>query len=57
MTVRTATGRRVTLSHTGPPGPVLSVIASLQPETITARPADLDELFLRLYGTDDKDRP
>ncbi|HPK11397.1 MAG TPA: ABC transporter ATP-binding protein [Phycicoccus elongatus] len=57
VTVRTATGRRVTLSHTGPPGPVLSVIASLQPETITARPADLDELFLRLYGTDDKDRP
>jgi hypothetical protein len=48
--VHTATARHVTLTHTGAAGPVLAAIAPLQPDTITARPADLEELFLRLYG-------
>ena len=50
VTVHSTTARHVTLSHTGAAGPVLAAIAPLQPDTITARPADLEELFLRLYG-------
>lgn len=50
VTLTTATGRHVVLTHTGSAGPVLAAIAPLQPDTITARPADLDELFRRLYG-------
>ena len=42
--------RHLLLTHTGAAGPVLTAISPLQPDTITARPADLEELFLRLYG-------
>lgn len=52
VTVSAATARHVTLTHTGSVAPVLSAIALLQPDTITARPADLDELFRRLYTED-----
>ncbi len=40
---------RIRLSITGPIGPVLREAAQLDPVDITARPADLDELFLRYY--------
>ncbi|MEO7071207.1 MAG: ABC transporter ATP-binding protein [Nostocoides sp.] len=54
VTVLAPSARQITLTHTGPVGPVLSAVAALQPDTISARPADLEELFLRLYGdTDD----
>lgn len=53
--VTVATARRISLTHTGPAAPVLSVIAGLEPDTITARPANLDELFLRLYADDKED--
>ncbi len=46
VSLQTATERRLTLTHTGPAGPVLSVLATLAPETITARAADLEEIFL-----------
>ncbi|MDQ2757261.1 MAG: ABC transporter ATP-binding protein [Actinomycetota bacterium] len=49
VTLGTVTARHVTLTHTGPLAPVLDAVAALRPDTITARPADLDELFLRLY--------
>ncbi|MGV9712206.1 ABC transporter ATP-binding protein [Gordonia sp. NPDC003424] len=49
VTIRSASPRHVVLTQTGPVGPVLSAIASLDPDIITARPADLDELFLRVY--------
>jgi ABC-2 type transport system ATP-binding protein len=51
VTLRAGTRRHVTLTHTGPAAPVLSVLAGLEPDTITARPADLDELFRELYGS------
>ena len=51
VVVRTAHPRHLTLSHTGPVAPVLAVVARLAPTTITARPADLDDLFRRLYDT------
>ena len=37
------------LSLTGPLGPLLHAAAALDPIDMTARPADLDELFLRYY--------
>ncbi len=41
--------RRVSLSLTGPVGPLLRLAAPLDPIDITARPADLEELFLTYY--------
>jgi ABC-2 type transport system ATP-binding protein len=49
VTVTAADGPRVTLDVTGEIGPVLRVIASHDPVDLTARPADLDELFLGFY--------
>ena len=48
---------RMRLSVTGPIGPLLRVVADLDPADMTARPADLDELFLTYYrtGTDQTD--
>lgn len=50
VTVTARTPRTISLSHIGSAAPVLAAIASLEPITITARPADLDELFLNLYS-------
>jgi ABC-2 type transport system ATP-binding protein len=52
VTLRTTTHRRLTLTYTGPAAAVLSALAGLRPDTLTARPANLDELFLRLYQGD-----
>jgi ABC-2 type transport system ATP-binding protein len=52
VTVQTVARRRLTLTYTGTAAPLLSAIAPMAPHTITARPADLDELFLRLYKAD-----
>jgi ABC-2 type transport system ATP-binding protein len=52
VTVDLATPRHVILTHVGSAAPVLSVLARLEPDTITAGPADLEELFLRLYEED-----
>jgi ABC-2 type transport system ATP-binding protein len=49
VTVTMADGPRVTLDVTGEIGPVLRVIATHDPVDLTARPADLDELFLGFY--------
>ena len=49
VTVTMADGPRVTLDVTGEIGPVLRVIASHDPVDLTARRADLDELFLGFY--------
>jgi ABC-2 type transport system ATP-binding protein len=49
VTVTAADGPRVKLDVTGEIGPVLRVIASHDPVDLTARPADLDELFLGFY--------
>ncbi len=43
---------RVVLSVTGPVGPLLRAAAELDPVDLTARRADLDELFLTYYRTD-----
>jgi ABC-2 type transport system ATP-binding protein len=43
---------RVRLSVTGPIGPLLRLAADLDPVDMTARPADLDELFLTYYRAD-----
>lgn len=56
VNLQAATGRRLTLTHTGPAGPVLSVLAALAPETISARAADLEEIFLRHYQKDPDER-
>ncbi|HEV7189245.1 MAG TPA: ABC transporter ATP-binding protein [Blastococcus sp.] len=40
---------RVVLAVRGPVGPLLRVAAALDPVDVTARPADLDELFLTFY--------
>ncbi len=56
VTIHSETARHLVLTHTGSAAPVLSAIARLGPETITARPADLEELFLRLY-VDEKEEP
>ena len=50
VTVTSSDGPRVTLDVTGEIGPVLKVIAGHDPIDLTARPADLDELFLGFYG-------
>lgn len=52
VTLIARSARHLVLTHTGAAGPVLTAISPLQPDTITARPADLEELFLRLYGAD-----
>lgn len=52
VTLTATSARHLVLTHTGPAGPVICAISTLQPDTITARPADLEELFLRLYGAD-----
>ncbi len=44
--------RRVALVVTGSVAPLLHVAAQLDPIDMTARPADLDELFLQYYRTD-----
>ncbi|MEO6886988.1 MAG: ABC transporter ATP-binding protein [Jatrophihabitantaceae bacterium] len=43
---------RIALSLTGPIGPLLRIAAELDPVDMSARPADLDELFLSYYRTD-----
>ena len=43
---------RTRLALTGPVGPMLRVAGALDPIDMTARPADLDELFLRYYRPD-----
>jgi ABC-2 type transport system ATP-binding protein len=55
VTVTASTPTRVTLEVTGAIGPVLALIAARDPIDVTARHADLEELFLELYG-DDRDR-
>jgi ABC-2 type transport system ATP-binding protein len=42
---------RITVSVAGPIAPLLRVAADLEPLEMTARPADLDELFLTYYRT------
>jgi ABC-2 type transport system ATP-binding protein len=42
----------VALSVSGPLAPVLRVAGDLDAVDMTARPADLDELFLRYYRDD-----
>ncbi len=42
----------VTLSVSGPVGPALRIAADLGAVDVTARPSDLDELFLRYYRAD-----
>lgn len=49
VTVTSADGPRIKLEATGDIGPVLRLIASLDPVDLTSRPADLDELFLTFY--------
>jgi len=44
-------GPSVVVSVTGPLGPLLSRAAALNPTELTARPADLEELFLSYYRT------
>jgi ABC-2 type transport system ATP-binding protein len=44
-------GGRVLLSYTGSVAPILRVAAGLDPITVTARPVNLDELFLSYYRT------
>ena len=43
----------LSLSVSGPVGPTLRVAADLRAVDVTARPSDLDELFLRYYRTDE----
>ena len=52
VTVNHASSRAVSLSHTGSVAPLLAAVTPMEPLSITARPADLDQLFLRLYGQD-----
>jgi ABC-2 type transport system ATP-binding protein len=40
---------RAVLAVRGPVAPLLRVAAALDPIDVTARPADLDELFLAFY--------
>ncbi|MEO9138640.1 MAG: ABC transporter ATP-binding protein [Jatrophihabitans sp.] len=49
--------RSVQLSVSGPVAPVLRVAADLGAIDVTARPADLDELFLRYYREDGTGEP
>jgi ABC-2 type transport system ATP-binding protein len=50
--VTAAQAHSVALSVSGPVAPVLRVAADLGAVDVTARPADLDELFLRYYRDD-----
>jgi ABC-2 type transport system ATP-binding protein len=50
--VMAATDGQVTLSVSGPVGPALRLAGELGAVDVTARPADLDELFLAYYRTD-----
>ena len=52
VSLRSASPRAITLTHTGSAAPVLAALAPLAPDTITAQPADLEELFLQLYEED-----
>ena len=52
VTLHTVAPRHLTLTYTGTAAPLLTAIAPLAPHTITARPADLDALFLTLYKPD-----
>lgn len=45
----------IRLSVTGPIGPLLRVADRFDPVDLTARPADLDELFLRYYRSEGND--
>ncbi len=47
--VLTSDADRVVLALTGPVAPLLRVAAELDPVDMTARPADLDEMFLSYY--------
>jgi ABC-2 type transport system ATP-binding protein len=47
--VTSAGGGRLTLTLRGPVAPVLRAASELDPTDVTARPADLDELFLAYY--------
>lgn len=49
VTVTTVHGAYVALDVSGDIAPVLKLIAAYDPVDLTARPADLDELFLRYY--------
>jgi ABC-2 type transport system ATP-binding protein len=49
--VTSVQGARVVVSVTDALGPLLARAAALNPTDITARPADLDELFLSYYRT------
>ena len=53
VTVATTGPRRLRLTVTGPVAPVLRAIAPLDPVDLRARPADLDELFLGYYRTEE----
>ncbi|MFV0463749.1 MAG: hypothetical protein ACK5MP_11245 [Nostocoides sp.] len=44
--------RHIAVSYTGSVTPLLEALLPLRPAAIAARPADLDELFRRLYGQD-----
>jgi ABC-2 type transport system ATP-binding protein len=46
-------GARVTLQLVGPIAPLLRVVAELEPVDLVARKADLDELFLSYYRSDE----
>ena len=50
VTVSATNPRRLVVTHTGSAAPVLWEVAKLQPDTITSRAADLDELFRQLFG-------
>ena len=49
----TVDGNSVTLELDGAVGPLLRAVAELDPVDLTARKADLDELFLKYYRTED----
>jgi ABC-2 type transport system ATP-binding protein len=53
VTVATTGPRRLRLTVTGPVAPVVRAIAPLDPVDLRARPADLDELFLGYYRTEE----
>jgi len=48
---------RISLSVTGSVAPLLRAAAVLDPVDVTARPADLDELFLSYYRATPGDAP
>ena len=54
VTVTAANGPRITLDVAGDIGPALRAIASQDPVDLTARPADLEDLFLTFYQPPDK---